>query len=250
MKDYKITIIEECESTNDFLISKTKDGIAEGSSILSFKQTKGKGRNNKKWVSKPGNIFLSTVIKPLVNKRTWYQLSLLVGLSIYEALIEIGISKNNLRIKWPNDILINYRKVCGILIESFDDFVIIGIGLNVNSHPKKISSAIQATHLKFKQNLLIDDLKKISECILDRIYCNYKLWIDLSFNFFSSKINSKLAFLNENVLFLKDYQNKLGKLIGINEEGYLKILINDKEVKVLSSEVFSYKLEDDDVSCN
>ncbi len=250
MKNYEIKIIDKCESTNDLLLEEINNGIGEGYSILSFYQSKGRGRNKKKWVSRSGNIFLSTLVEPKKSKKYWYQLSLLVGYSLIEALIDIGLSSNDLRMKWPNDILLNYKKVCGILIESIDNFVVIGVGLNVTSHPNKLKSYYEATHLGMKKNLIINDLKQITECVLDRIYFNYTTWTNFSFIYFYKKINTKLAFLNKNVFFKLNEYNNFGKIIGVNSQGHLKILIKNKVIKILPSDTFVCMHEKKNVPCN
>ena len=94
-------------------------------------ETKGRGRNQNKWISTKGNLFLSTIIKPKSDKSFWHQLSVIVGFSIIQVLVDIGVNSNLINLKWPNDILVDEKKICGILLESSDNFIIVGIGLNI-----------------------------------------------------------------------------------------------------------------------
>ena len=70
-------------------------------SILSFNQINGRGKRGKKWISQAGNIFLSTILQPSLSKKYWHQISLLASFSVFQALIEIGVDKEHLKIKWP-----------------------------------------------------------------------------------------------------------------------------------------------------
>ena len=136
MTYFDLNILQTCSSTNDIAIKNAKKGLPEGSSYLSYLQTNGRGRNNNKWVSMRGNLFLSTIFRPITNKVNWHQLSLIIGLSILETLIYLGVDKRKILLKWPNDVLVRGRKISGVLLESFDSFIVAGIGLNVLKTPR------------------------------------------------------------------------------------------------------------------
>jgi len=88
-----------CSSTNDLAFQAANDGLDQGTSYLSYKQTKGRGRNNNKWNSLEGNLFLSTIIRPIKEKKHWQQLSLIVGYSIIQSLIDFGIKNKIIELK-------------------------------------------------------------------------------------------------------------------------------------------------------
>ena len=132
-----LNILKTCSSTNDIAKKEAIKGSLEGSSYLSYTQTNGRGRNTNKWESLEGNLFLSSILRPKKNKIDWHQLSLITGYSILETLIDFGISRNIVELKWPNDVLINNKKISGVLLEAFDDFIIVGIGLNISKTPVK-----------------------------------------------------------------------------------------------------------------
>jgi len=124
-----------CSSTNDLAFQAANDGLDQGTSYLSYKQTKGRGRNNNKWNSLEGNLFLSTIIRPIKEKKHWQQLSLIVGYSIIQSLIDFGIKSKLIELKWPNDVLVDNKKISGILLESSERFIVAGIGLNILKNP-------------------------------------------------------------------------------------------------------------------
>ena len=135
MVDINLNILNVCTSTNDIAFKAALNGKLEGSSYLAHIQTKGRGRNQNNWTSIKGNLFLSTIIKPKLNKSCWYQLSSIIGFSILDVLYELGINKDIIEFKWPNDVLVDKRKISGVLLESSNDFIIAGIGLNVLKVP-------------------------------------------------------------------------------------------------------------------
>tara|TARA_Y200000002_G_C22574245_1_gene618004 strand:- start:62 stop:805 length:744 start_codon:yes stop_codon:yes gene_type:complete len=241
MVNINLKVIDECDSTNTYLVNLGKKGYPEGFSILTLNQKSGKGTKMKKWVSIPGNLFLSTLIRPYVNKQKWSQMSIIFGWSLFEYLLSIGVDKKVLSIKWPNDVMINSKKVAGILVETFDNFCVIGTGININSNPSKKQIGIDATSISdiidTKEFILYD----ISLDLLNIFYKNYKIWLNYFLNPFLNRINSYLAYKNNIISFMHNNLHKSGKLIGINPEGQLKILLhNNKYVFLTSSESIVY----------
>ena len=141
--------------------------------IISEKQTNGRGRVGKKWISKKGNIFISLFFKFNQRKINFKQFAILNAF-----LIKKVISKTistNVTIKWPNDLLFNKKKFCGILQEviKFDnfDYLIVGIGLNTNIVPQ--NKGFKSTSLK---NIL---KKKINnQKILNNIVVAYEKFLE------------------------------------------------------------------------
>ena len=107
---FDLNILQSCSSTNDIAIKYAKKGLPEGSSYLSYLQKNGRGRNNNQWESMKGNLFLSTIFRPATSKVNWHQLSLIIGLSIMESLIKLGVEKRKILLKWPNDVLVQKKK--------------------------------------------------------------------------------------------------------------------------------------------
>ena len=242
MIDFKLKVIKECESSNTYLLNLAKKGCAQGFSILALKQSNGKGTRNNKWISNKGNLFLSTFIQPKVDKSHWSEISIILGFSLYQYLLSLGIDKSFIRIKWPNDILIKYKKISGILVEVFNNFCILGIGLNVDSAPLKIDTGKDAICLKElidTKNLKLQDM---SNSILKIFYHNYNIWSNYSLKPFHEKINKILAYLNCTIRFVYDNTTHSGKILGINHLGYLKILtLNNEFLYLSSSETIIYE---------
>jgi BirA family biotin operon repressor/biotin-[acetyl-CoA-carboxylase] ligase len=127
---------ETVDSTNRVAMGLAQEGAPEGTVVLADRQTAGRGRMQRSWQSPPGcNLYLSVILRPAIPPHDAAQITLLAGVAVAEAIS--AVCPGRVRIKWPNDLLIGGRKVCGILAESRTaagriDLVIVGVGLNVN----------------------------------------------------------------------------------------------------------------------
>ena len=139
------------DSTNDDAIDLINSGEAkDGMIIITDYQKNGRGRRNNKWISSPGeNLTFSLILKEN-NEKKIRLLSILTGIAIVNGIKEFA--KINCSLKWPNDIILNEKKVGGILIETkkvnTDTYVVLGIGLNINQQEispdlKKIASSLR-----------------------------------------------------------------------------------------------------------
>jgi BirA family transcriptional regulator, biotin operon repressor / biotin---[acetyl-CoA-carboxylase] ligase len=133
-----IHYLDSTDSTNTAARRLALEGAAEGTVVIAETQTKGRGRLGRGWVSPPfRNLYLSLVVRPSIATSDAPKIVLVAGLAVAETVREWT---NRVAIKWPNDVLIDDRKVAGILTEmEVEDtrvrFVIVGIGVNLNSAP-------------------------------------------------------------------------------------------------------------------
>lgn len=147
-----LSVVAETESTNDDAKRAARAGIATGAAFIAESQTRGRGRRGHVWHSPPGdNLYVSFVLRPRLLARDTPPLSLAAGLAIVDALTPL-VSGDRLRIKWPNDVLLDGRKLAGVLVEAIFasdrvDSVIVGIGLNVHTREFPAEIASLATSL-------------------------------------------------------------------------------------------------------
>ena len=163
------------------------------------------------------------------------QISIIFGLSLFQFINSLGLDKKQIKIKWPNDILIESKKVSGILVERFENFCVIGVGLNINSHPCEKNTGIKSTCLSNYIDTSDFKLSMLSTQLLELFYKNYNIWLSNFLNPFLSQINSNLAFLNKKIDFSHGKIIKSGKITGINSDGNLKILLNNNNHLYLTS---------------
>ena len=240
MINVNLNVLQTCSSTNDIAFKEAKNGAIEGSSYLSYMQTKGRGRNENKWQSTKGNLFLSTVLRPSKKKIFWHQFSLIVGFSVLEVLCDLGVKKKLIELKWPNDILVDKCKISGILLESSSDFIVAGIGVNISKVPSN-ETKWKTTKLYDHINItfLIED---IALKILKKIMKNYELWNVHDFNNLLIKINPFIRNINKEIILSLLNKNDIisGVFLGIGENGGLKINKNGNIIEYFSIDNFIF----------
>lgn len=145
---FTLKILEESTSTNDFAKQLAQKGSPENTVVFAEKQTAGKGRLDRTWESPAyKNLYFSIILRPTLAPEKSPQLNLLAGLAAYRCFAQVA--PEGLRLKWPNDLWIKNKKVGGILTEMEPNseggvnYMVLGVGLNINSDPTDFSPAIQ-----------------------------------------------------------------------------------------------------------
>ncbi len=210
LSEFKLFYYNSVSSTMDKakeLIENQKAG--DRSIIISDDQTHGRGRHGNTWVSHHGNIFTSLIYN---SDMPVHIMSYITGIAIAETLKQFDI---NAEIKWPNDVLINGQKTAGILIESFDNYYIVGIGINLIYSPKK--------NIKYKTTYLKKYSKKVvREKILTDLIAKLDLWRLLYQKKGFEPIKKKWEILAHNFIdSLITYNNEQLKVLGLNSDGAL-----------------------------
>jgi len=168
----KLIKFKSVKSTNEEAHKLIKKDIAKPTLITAENQTKGKGTMGKKWISLKGNLFLSIFFAISKTKINYKQFALLNAYLIKNILSKYVLKKIN--IKWPNDLLIEKEKICGILQEVIQYknkyFLIIGVGINTSTSPKiknfKTSSLQKFSIKKINNNKILIDIKKKYEKLI------------------------------------------------------------------------------------
>ncbi len=161
---YRLLEFETIDSTNAEARRQAERGAPDGLLIRTRSQTAGRGRRDRAWDSPPGNLYFSLLLRPRVDVDTAAQLSFVAALALGDALGGLLPPLVALTYKWPNDLLLNGRKVSGILLESTVrapqrlEWVIVGIGVNIRSFPD--GAEFPATSFEFEgaSNVSSDDI--------------------------------------------------------------------------------------------
>ena len=168
---------ETLESTNDAAVAAARRGEPSGTVVVADSQTRGRGRLGRQWDSPPGlNVYFSGLVRPAWPPSDLPPLSLVAAVAICEALAPVAnISPT---VKWPNDVLVNGRKLAGILVELSADttriaHVVIGVGLNVNQTVFSAELERCATSLMRETGRQWDRLD-----ILCRVLERLEFWLD------------------------------------------------------------------------
>ncbi|MDQ2921443.1 MAG: biotin--[acetyl-CoA-carboxylase] ligase [Acidobacteriota bacterium] len=148
----QILRFDSLPSTNVEAARRAVEGAPEGLCVVASEQTAGRGRRERHWVSpKDAGLYFSIILRPQMEQSGWPLLTLMAGVAVYDALLDsCGLVSD---IKWPNDILANGRKLCGILAETVDTAmgraVVVGIGINLRnksfpSELDRVATSIEA----------------------------------------------------------------------------------------------------------
>jgi BirA family transcriptional regulator, biotin operon repressor / biotin---[acetyl-CoA-carboxylase] ligase len=134
-----IETVLETGSTNDDLIARAAANAPEGLWLRAEVQTGGKGRQGRAWMSPPGNLYASTLVRLNSSDPPAPTLALVSAVALYEA---VSIYTDSVRIKWPNDLVAGGAKLAGILLERSGDAVVIGFGVNLAHHPEGLDRPV------------------------------------------------------------------------------------------------------------
>ncbi|MDD5712063.1 MAG: biotin--[acetyl-CoA-carboxylase] ligase [Smithellaceae bacterium] len=225
--DGAVHFFTEVGSTNDEAFQLALAGCPEGTVAIADAQSKGKGRLLRSWQSPPGrNIYLSLVLRPAAPPVLAPQLTLTSGVAMAEVLLR---HCRDVAIKWPNDITIGGRKVCGILTEMRTkgtgvDFVIVGIGLNVNMQKEEFDEAHRdlATSLRIEKGTELPRIELIRD-MYNRLILWYRRWCREGFGPIRSRW-LELASVSGKAIRVR-FKDQLyeGLALGIDEYGALLI---------------------------
>jgi len=130
---WPISFVETATSSSDLVRIAAAQGAPEGTGFLVGRQTAGRGRRGRSWVSRQGGMYYSVLLKPSFPSRQWFGLSFLACLAIRDVIASCLVNQS-VGLKWPNDVMIaGWGKLCGILIEVSGDNLIVGTGVNIAS---------------------------------------------------------------------------------------------------------------------
>ncbi len=227
-KNFKVLHkFKSIESTNDYL---KDEKISAGTVCISEIQTKGKGKHGAKWFSQKGGLWFSFVLNEKFENTYFYVI--LSSVAVSAALEEYGIKPF---IKWPNDIMVNQKKICGILIEkdAYNKKIVTGIGININNRLPEDPS-INATSLKMlKIKSSPEEMFKKTLSIVDNLLNTrserkvIKEWIKRQF-----------ALEGKTVKIMKKGIMKNYIVKGITKNGTLKVTDENGKVKTIEGEIF------------
>lgn len=242
--------LPELRSTNRYaldLLSKSKP--AEGTVISAVTQTEGKGQSDNTWDSEPKkNVTMSVILYPtFLHPREQFRLNQAISLAIWDAVHDLTGDKAS--IKWPNDIYVGNRKICGLLIQNSItsqkiQTCVAGIGLNVNQSgfPEKL---LNPTSVKNELGREVD-LNKVFELLFTKMSQYYLQLRTRNFDLLNRAYYKRL-YRFEEVAFYENTQDQTvfsGKIIGTTPQGKLKIETNSgerifdlKEVKFLNIKI-------------
>lgn len=241
---------DELDSTNTYAKSIANKLDGEGQVVITEKQLNGRGRLGRQWISQNNKgIWISIILKPKINIADVSKITQVAAAAINLALLSHGVKTE---IKWPNDIIINNKKICGILVEmnsensmsnsignSKINYLIVGVGLNVNNDKDDFPEELRdiASSLKIETN---KEFKRST--ILTEILNNFeKLYMDLNNNDFSKALDicrKNSYIIGKKIYLIRNHERIEARAIDINNDGELIVMYkNGKLDNIISGEV-------------
>jgi len=132
-----IRTVAETGSTNADLLAEARSGAPEGIWLRAEAQSGGRGRAGRTWLSPPGNLYASTIVRLHAGEPEAATLALVAAVALEETA-SAYVGAGRVQLKWPNDLMAGPAKIAGILLERADDAVVIGFGVNLAHHPEKL----------------------------------------------------------------------------------------------------------------
>jgi len=238
---------EEIGSTNEEAAKLANMGGREGAVVLADRQRFGRGRLGRRWHSPQGGLWFSVILRPKIEMGDAPKLTLIASVAIAKAIQEF--LELNVDIKWPNDILIDGRKVCGILTEASSkdgelDYIILGVGINVDFEEKEFPLELRskAVTLRNAYGKKIDISQFLCYC-LRKIETYYIMFQDEGFDFILKEWKSLASIMGREIEIRRMKEKLSGTAIDVDKHGALILQLRDGTChRILSGEILSIEL--------
>lgn len=236
---HNIHFYEEVASTNNTAKKFVDDGAPEGTVVIAEHQTAGRSRKNTDWASPEGGIYLTMILRPDVTLLEASKLTIVTGVAIAKTLYdEFNV---NVGIKWPNDLLIGNKKICGILTEAVTkkdklEAVLVGVGIDVNINDEDIPIEIEnvATSVKKETNVELSRAAIMREFfrIFEELYEQFK---NGNFKEIVSEWRRLSSTTGNRVKVYKGGKALIADAVGITNEGALIVETDDEKLEKITS---------------
>ena len=231
----RIIFLREAGSTIDVAKQLADYGAEEGTAVIAEVQTAGRGRMERRWISPKGGLYLSVILRPKISPKKAVRLVFLFGLAVAEILHELyGMTVET---KWPNDVLVNGKKICGILTEMNTtgekvNYVIAGIGVNANFGEKVFPEELRkaATSLENELGRKVE-LEELFKALLGKLESFYEIFLKEGFSRILADWKKYACFLGCEVEVASGTEKWVGIASDVGSDGALILKLNDETVK-------------------
>ena len=229
-------IYDELDSTNAEAMRRVRAGKARDEWIVATRQTAGKGRKGREWISEEGNLFATRLLHAACPRVRAPELSFVAGLATHDAVVLSVSETPNVACKWPNDILLNDKKVAGLLLETegsgeVADWVAIGIGINVANAPDTVifpATCITAEDGKSNAHEVLRHLNERMEFWLGK-------WRRQGFGIIRQAWLSAAAHLGDSISVRTDGESILGRFADLDAHGALILELDDGGTRTITA---------------
>ena len=222
----RIFRFSEIDSTSDFL--KRKDDKRDYDLVIAETQTHGRGRRGNNWVSQKGMALFSFLLKVEedISIEEYSKLPLVTGIAVLNGLKRI--ENLDFKFKWTNDIYLEDKKICGILVEKIQDFFVIGIGININNSLEgAVADIATALTISTGKKYIVED---IIFTLLDEFKKQYKRFFEGEWNFILEEINNRNYLKNREITLVGSNWQTKGIAGDIAKDGRLEIITEKEKI--------------------
>ncbi|WP_188191178.1 biotin--[acetyl-CoA-carboxylase] ligase [Nonomuraea sp. SYSU D8015] len=239
-----VTVVESTGSTNADLAAAAREGAAEGAVLVAESQVAGRGRLGRTWTAPPrAGLTFSILLRPQVPMAAQGWLALLYGVAAASAVRRLA--EVDVRLKWPNDLLIGERKLAGVLAERSDDAVVIGMGLNVSLRPEELPIET-ATSLGIEKAACVDR-DPLLRAILREVETHYREWTAAGGDAEASGLRSAYLAASATIgrlvrVELPGGQVLMGQATGVDTAGHLQVAGDDQHYTLSAGDVVHVRI--------
>ena len=232
---YRIYHFDNVPSTNDMAKKIARRSEEERIVIVADTQTRGRGRLGRQWISPKGGLWLSIIVRPQICLKEALKLTFITSTTVARTLQEMFGLRTE--VKWPNDVLVNGRKICGILTETSTkgnivEFAVVGIGLNVNIDLETFPSNLRKTVTSLKCELNYEVKRKaLMENLLEYFERRYKCLLDGKWDSLLQEWKNLSTFLGKQVRVTSSDESYVGIATDVDCDGAFIIKLQSGEFK-------------------
>ncbi len=233
IENWQYYCYDEIGSTNDeikkFCLQKEKKVV-----VRALSQTAGRGRRGRKWVTKAGNLFFSVALE--FDLKNLGQLVIISSLSLAQS-VKFLSAYANVKLKWPNDVLLDGKKMSGILMEKAEgEYIIVGIGVNVAESPKESTLLYPATSLA--ENGINTDAENFLQIYLHKFNENLQKYSAGEYESLRSEWMDFAKDVGDKIVIKQEQKQLKGIFAGIDEQANLLLQCKNETIKVMVGDVF------------
>ncbi len=238
---YRLVSFAEIDSTNDEAKRRAGEGAPQGTLVWARAQSAGRGRRGRSFVSPPGNLYMSILLRPDRPAASAAQLGFAAALALGDAMLPLLPRPEGLRYKWPNDVLIDGRKVSGILLESQAagagrlDWLVVGIGVNLVSFPEQVDYPAISLAAAGARSVTVEALL---EAIAGRFQSWYERWREEGFAPLRAAWLARVQGLGEAIRVRLQGEEASGRFAGLDEDGALLLEDGMTQRRIGAGDVF------------
>lgn len=238
---YTLIELGDAGSTNAEAARMAREGAPDGTVVTARRQSAGRGRRGRDWISPEGNLYMSVLMRPPVPLAAAAGLSLVAAIAVGDTVCRFLPDPGRVQHKWPNDILVGGAKIAGILLESAGggrsavDWVVVGCGVNIASHPE--IAGIRATDLSAENSDGVSDVtaREVLFVLLDGLRIWRERWETAGIAPVRDAWLARARGLGEDIVVRLPKDELRGRFDGLDDSGALLLRLPDGEIRTISA---------------